>query len=79
MSSLIMNANPPPLPGLVGRFCKTIWYSLGGLSSFVRKISWIAATFVSVVAMWWMMLSNFGLRPFAFSCSILSWCSCFGG
>ena len=74
MSSLMMNASPPPLPRLVGRFCATIWYPLGDSSSFARKVSWIAATFVFVVAMWWMMLSNFGLRRFALICSILSWC-----
>ena len=51
---------------------------LKGLNSFVWKVSGIAATFVSVVAMWWMMLSNFGPRPFAYSCGILSWCSCIG-
>ena len=49
------------------------------LEYFTRKVSRIAATFVSAVAMSWIMLASFDLRPFAFKYCIVSLCSCLSG
>ena len=52
MSSLIMNASPPPLPRLVGQFCATISYPLGAWVHSQGKFPGLLQP-SSVVAMWW--------------------------